>query len=196
MILKKLGIDPGHGLSNNKAGVYDPGSTARGQAEASIALAWALTLKHIATEAGIPCWLTRTSRDFAAPRLARVARAVANDCTHLISIHCNEVDDEDVRGTETFYRAGKNSSKNFADLVNDAAVAGFRSRDEDWKDRGIKPDTQSQHSGGLAILKGSLTSALIELGFQSSPDDLSQLIVVEARVAVCTSIVSALKELV
>ena len=191
----KLAIDPGHGLANLQTGVYDPGSTALGQEEATIALQWALTLKHLATEAGIECWLTRTSRDFAAPLRGRVARARANECTRLISIHCNEATGK-ARGTETFYRVESRQGEAFAELVQSAAMEGFRSLDGDWRNRGTKDDTQTQHGArGLRILRGGMLACLLELGFQDHEGDLSLLLFTEARVAVCSRIVAALKEI-
>ncbi len=188
----KLAIDPGHGLGNRKSGVYDPGAVAGGHAEATLALEWALTLKQLATDAGIPCWLTRTSRDYAAPLSSRVARAKANDCTRLISIHCNAYDGT-ARGTETLYRDGSEQGEAFAMLIQRATRSGFSSLDDTWESRGVKPDTASQHSGGLAILRGGVLSCLVELGFIDNEDDREHLITVEARVAVCSRIVKSLE---
>lgn len=190
-----LGLDPGHGLGNLKRGVYDPGNTGGGQAEATLALEWALTLKYYATEAGIKCWLTRTSRDYAAPLSARIERAKAAGCTRLISIHCNEFNGL-VRGTETFYRAGSTSGQEFAQLVQSAALEGLRGLDSTWESRGVKEDTESQHKSGLKILRGGLLACLLEIGFQDNDDDRKLMVAQEARVAVCQRIVAGLKELI
>lgn len=73
----KLAIDPGHGMSNRKPGVYDPGACAGGYAEAEIALAWALTGKHIAKEFGIEVWLSRDDNTDPDPVGTRDNRAAA-----------------------------------------------------------------------------------------------------------------------
>lgn len=189
----KLAIDPGHGLANRRKGVYDPGAVSGGHEEATIALEWAATLKYLASEAGIECWLTRTSRDFAAPLSSRTTRAKANGCTRLISLHCNAFNGE-ARGTETLYRAGSDGSEYWAALVQQAAVEGLRSLDETWRDRGIKPDTASQHSRGLTILRGGILACLLEIGFIDS-EDRTLLLSRDARIAVCSQIVAKLKEL-
>jgi len=39
-------LDPGHGMANKKAGIYDPGAVSNGVTEAEIVMDWANELKE------------------------------------------------------------------------------------------------------------------------------------------------------
>ena len=45
--MKTIIIDPGHGMSNRKSGVYDSGAVSNGITEAAIAMDWANELRSI-----------------------------------------------------------------------------------------------------------------------------------------------------
>lgn len=190
----KLCIDPGHGLANRTTGVYDSGAVGGSITEAQIAIEWAQTLKYLCNEAGVETWLTRVGADDPAPLGKRVARAQAQSCTRLISLHCNAYNGS-ARGTETLYRSGSESGKTWAGIVQGAAMAGLAELDTEWPSRGIKPDSESQHSR-LAILGGGFPSCLLEIGFIDNEDDRRQLTQRAARIAVCSRIVAALEEMI
>ena len=48
--MKKLCIDPGHGLGNVRGNVYDPGAISAGVSEADIVLQYALAIRWRAKE--------------------------------------------------------------------------------------------------------------------------------------------------
>lgn len=182
----KLCIDPGHGLSNRAPGVYDPGATACGDAEADIALAWALALKKYATDAGIECFMTRDSAEDAAPVAKRAQRAQFSGCTHFISLHCNAAANPLARGTETFYR--DSADKALAAKVQKAAMSAIGSAD-----RGLKDESASQHNR-LAVFGFQGPCCLLEIGFITNPGDRKKMKERERRIAFALAMVTALLE--
>ena len=159
----RLAIDPGHGMSNRVRGLFDPGAVANGQREADIALRVAQELEEILPGYGIETWLTRTGNADSAPLGKRVGRAQEEDCTHLLSLHCNAFNGQ-ANGIET-YRRASSASKTWAGIVQSAALQSFG-----LKDRGIKLEGSSQHRR-LAILAFP-QSCLLEIGFITHPGDL------------------------
>jgi N-acetylmuramoyl-L-alanine amidase len=172
----KLCIDAGHGASNRRTGVYDPGAVSpSGTTEADVVLLWALTGKHIlASEFGIDVFLTRADDRDPNPVGGRDDEAEAADCTHFISLHCNAASGT-ASGTETFYRDG--ADKSFALKVQAAAVAVLG-----LKDRGIKSESVSQH-GSLAVFGFDGPAALLEIGFIDHPVDRQKMLSRDNRIA-------------
>ena len=176
-----LAIDAGHGMMNTGMG-YDPGATARhgGKTykEADIALEYALTMKQVCIDLGIPYKLTRSVKLQPAPLSRRVARM--KGARALISFHCNAGGGT---GTETIY--GDDSDTRWALAVQDAALKGLELRN-----RGLKDDSTTRH-GKLAILQGSFPSALLELGFIDNRDDVHRMTERARRLKVCYGIATA-----
>lgn len=183
----KIAIDPGHGLNNAKAGKYDPGASAGGVTEAEIALQYGLTLKHILTQAGIECWMTRTHKNDSAPVGTRDNRANAEKCTHFISFHMNSSVLPLANGTEVFYR--DDADKRLAEKVLPKVVTVLGLRD-----RGVKPESKTHH-GRLAVFNFVGPAILIELGFISNAKDRAACMDRGKRIAVCEGIRDVLKEL-
>lgn len=157
----KLCIDPGHGTSNRKNGVYDSGAVGGLYEEAGLALVWAHALRKACEDRGLTVFMTRTLRSDAAPVSTRARRAVAAGCTHLISLHFNEYENPTSNGFETLYRTGL--SKSFASSVHSQmkSLLGL-------KDRGLKLRRD------LAVLGDErLDSCLLELGFISNRADMA-----------------------
>ncbi|GEP46417.1 N-acetylmuramoyl-L-alanine amidase [Brevifollis gellanilyticus] len=156
----KLCIDPGHGMSNKKSGIYDSGALGTLHEEAALALVWSHELRKACEARGIPVWMTRTDRCEATPLGSRVTRAEQAGCTHLISLHLNDADASSANGFETLYRT--THSQSFAEALHEPLkVMGLR-------DRGVKLRTD------LAVLASKhMPSALIELGFIRNAGDIS-----------------------
>lgn len=155
----KVCIDPGHGMSNRKFGVYDPGCVHGSNDEAPIALSWAFELEKALIARGIPVFLTRRSADDHCPVATRASRAQAANCTHLISIHVNDADSAEANGTETLYR----DDESFARRVHDKLTSVLK-----LKNRGLK------HRTDLAVLNFRGQACLIELGFIKHFEDLTR----------------------
>jgi N-acetylmuramoyl-L-alanine amidase len=168
----KICIDPGHGMSNRKSGLLDPGAVSNGVAEKDIVLLWALTLKYYLTKAGIPVFLTRTNDTDVAPVSSRDDRAEAEGCTHFISLHCNAGESR-ASGTETYYRDA--ADKNFANVIQNLAVGVLG-----LKSRGLKTEHDSQHSR-LAIFDFDGAACLLELGFISNSNDRAKMLDLSTR---------------
>ncbi|MFA4971853.1 MAG: N-acetylmuramoyl-L-alanine amidase [bacterium] len=178
----KIAIDPGHGMSNRKPGVYDPGAVSAGQDEATIALQYALTLKYtlVFGNAGMPCFLTRSNHDDPAPVGTRAQRAEEAGCNRFISLHLNS-SVKVASGIEVLWRAAKDKPLALALLKALVRVTGFRSR-------GIKQRTD------LAVLRFAPGPAvLIELGFINNPQERAWLLQRDNRIAVCQAIVEAIR---
>lgn len=158
----KIAIDAGHGLGNRSPGVFDPGAVYAGVREADLALAYAQALERELTVRGASCWMTRPDEHAHAALTWRAMASRTVGCTHLVSIHCNAAASESARGTETCYRIPHGP---FAQRLQSAVVSALGLRD-----RGIVARDE------LAVLKGGLPAALIELGFLSNPADRRRLL--------------------
>jgi len=180
----KLCIDPGHGMSNTKPGLYDPGAQAGGLAEADITLQWALTLQWVCQQNGIETWMTRSDDRTADPVGSRDDRAEAHGCTHFIAIHCNCGGGQ---GAEAFYRDDKD--KKLADLLLKATVQAMGT-----KDRGLKTEGASQHTR-LAVFDFDGPCSLIEIGFIDNSFDSTRMTKRDVRLAWAQSLVLGLKRL-
>jgi N-acetylmuramoyl-L-alanine amidase len=160
----KLAIDPGHGMSNKRDNVFDPGAVAAGVRECDIALEWALTGKYILPQYGINHFLTRDDNLDEVPVGRRDDMAAAAHCTHFLSIHCNAADGK-ATGVEVYYR--DISDRAFAQLVLDSLIEATG-----LKSRGLKRESESQHSR-LAVLDFGPPACLAEIGFLDNPHDRS-----------------------
>lgn len=151
-----VGIDPGHGMSSRRWGVFDPGAVAGDVQEATIALAVGLELREQAQMRGWRTFMTRSTNTSDAPLRDRVPRARAAQCDVLVSIHCNAHTREHAHGTETLYLA----SEWVAAEVQRQLVAALG-----LADRGIK------QRDDLAILRYERSAVLVELGFLTNEGD-------------------------
>lgn len=154
-------LDPGHGLSNRKHGVYDPGAESFGDTEAGIVMEYANRLRAILRTRGYPVVRTRVDAHDPCPVGTRAKIARDYHGTVMISLHCNAADGR-ATGTECFYRGETNrpTAERLSAAV--AAVLGI-------KDRGAKTESQSQHST-LAVMAFQ-PCFLIELGFIDNVHD-------------------------
>jgi N-acetylmuramoyl-L-alanine amidase len=168
----KLCIDPGHGASNQKSGVYDPGAQDDGFSEADIVLQWALTGKWVCQQNGIAVFLTRDDDRDPDPVGLRDDKAEAAGCTHFLALHCNEGNGL-ASGTETYYR--DDADKVWAHYVQMAALAAMKS-----KDRGLKTESDSQHTR-LAVFDFDGPAALLEIGFIDNIAEREKLLSRETR---------------
>ena len=158
---KKLCIDPGHGMSNTKHGVYDPGATSGEWTEAAIILQLALTIKWYFAQKGETIYLTRADDHTDDPVGGRNELAEGHGCTHFIALHCNAADAQSAHGTEAYYR---NDSK-MAREIMDLAVAAFKTNS-----RGIHSEGHSQHTR-LAVMDFKGHVCLLEVGFITNQED-------------------------
>lgn len=158
----KICLDPGHGMGNRKAGVFDPGAEGSGTDEAAVTLEWALTGKFLLPKQDIEVFLTRDDQTDPTPVGTRDDRAKAAKCTHFISIHCNSANGK-ASGIEVFYR--DTVDKAFAGHVMTALAAATG-----LPIRGLKKESESQHSR-LAVLDFGPPACLIEIGFIDNPKD-------------------------
>jgi len=175
-------LDPGHGMSNRKSGVFDPGAVSDGFRECDIALAWANELRGILMEAGHKVVRTRVDHSDEAPvgRRADIARKFGGNI--MLSIHCNAADGK-ANGTETFYRGVANEG--IAKRINRCVVEALGTRD-----RGVKTESASQHSR-LAVMDFQ-PCFLLEIGFIDNPADRDRMIDPVKRKAACEALAKAL----
>lgn len=175
-------LDPGHGMSNKKAGVFDPGAVSAGVREADIVMDWANELRGILMAAGHRVIRTRVDHKDPAPigKRAGIARQCGGEI--MVSLHCNAANGK-AHGTETFYRGTANRAK--ASALNSAVVNALGTRD-----RGAKTEDQSQHAR-LAVMAFQ-PCFLIELGFIDHPDDRAAMLDPVRRRKACEAIASVI----
>lgn len=171
-------LDPGHGMANRRAGVFDPGACSGGSQEAEIALAWANELRAILLAAGHRVIRTRVDHKDPAPVGKRAGIAHHFGGEIMLSIHCNAANGA-ANGTETFYRSESNREQ--ADAINMAVVNALETRN-----RGTKLESLSQHAR-LAVMAFQ-PCFLIELGFIDHSGDRAKMLDPVLRKAACNSI--------
>lgn len=171
-------LDPGHGMSNKRRGVYDPGAVSAGIAEADIALAWANELRGILRAGGHKVVRTRVDAKDPAPVGRRDDIAVSYGGDRMLSLHCNAATGK-ASGTEVFYRGADDRELARRMSAAVAAVLGT-------KDRGPKTESQSQHSA-LAVLEFD-KCWLLEIGFIDHPGDRAKMLNPEIRRKACEAI--------
>lgn len=180
--MKTIILDPGHGMSNRKSGVYDPGAVSDGIAEADIALAWANELRSILIARRHKVVRTRVDAKDPCPVWRRddIARSYGGDM--MISLHCNAANGK-ASGSEVFYRGAddKALAAKLSAIVADALGT---------KNRGAKTESQSQHSA-LAVLEFD-KCWLIEIGFIDHPGDRAAMLNPAIRKKACEAIADAL----
>lgn len=147
----KVCIDPGHGMANRRAGVYDGGCERGELHEADIALVWANALADELKNLGVNVFFTRRDNQRPTPVGSRARLAEDAGCDMLVSIHVNDADGAPT-GTETLYSGADDIP--LAQRCQAAMLSGLGLRD-----RGIKQRTD------LAVLKFRGRAVLLELGF-------------------------------
>lgn len=162
----KICLDPGHGMSNRKNRLYDPGATAGDVSEANIVMKWANCLRAILLAKGHSVVRTRKDAGDPAPVGQRAGIAKEYGCEIMLSLHCNAADGN-ANGTETFYRGDEHSAK--AEAINNAVVNALGTRN-----RGIKTENQSQHKR-LAVMAFQ-PCFLLEIGFIDHAGDRAKML--------------------
>lgn len=177
-------LDPGHGLSNSKPGVFDPGAVSNGMREADIVMDWANEIRAFLRCAGYRVVRTRINNQDPAPvgERASIARDYGGDI--MLSIHCNAFNGT-ANGTETIYRGEANKVK--AEAINNAVVGALGTRD-----RGVKLESASQHKR-LAVMAFQ-PCFLVELGFIDHDGDRAKMLDPELRAKACEALANALTE--
>lgn len=171
-------LDAGHGLSNRKLGLFDPGAVSTGIREADIALDWTNELRAILIGRGVRVVRTRRDHDDPAPVGERAGIARAYQGKVMISFHCNAANGQ-ANGTETFYRGAPNQPHAIA--INTAIVQALGTRD-----RGAKTEASSQHAR-LAIMSFQ-PCFLIELGFIDHTGDRAKMLDPTLRLTACQAL--------
>jgi N-acetylmuramoyl-L-alanine amidase len=171
-------LDPGHGMSNRKPGVFDPGCERGDLHEADIALVWAHELGSQLQALGIDVFFTRRDNKRPTPVGSRAKLAEAEGCDILVSIHVNDADGA-LTGTETLY-SGLDDIP-LAERCQAAMVKGLG-----LKDRGVK------QRGDLAVLKFRGRAVLLELGFIGSKTDVFAITDVDKIKKTCALLAAAI----
>jgi N-acetylmuramoyl-L-alanine amidase len=180
--VKTIILDPGHGMSNRRSGVYDSGAVSNGVAEADIALAWANELRRILIARKHKVVRTRVNATDPCPVSRRddIARSYKGDL--MISLHCNAANGK-ATGSEVFYRGADDLP--LATRLSAAVAKGLG-----LKDRGAKTEAASQHAS-LAVMEFD-KCWLIELGFIDNPTDRAKMLDPVLRTATCEAIADLL----
>jgi N-acetylmuramoyl-L-alanine amidase len=185
----KFCIDPGHGMSNKKPNVFDPGCTHTENGvqflESDIVLRYGLKLKDVLLARGIGVFMTRDDATDHAPVGQRARNARAAGCEAFVSIHVNDADSDEANGFEVLYGAPKH--KELAQKMQTALLAVMKTADHKMKDRKIKLRDD------LAVLAFKGPAVLIELGFISFDKDRDLITNPQIRERVCETIADVLE---
>jgi N-acetylmuramoyl-L-alanine amidase len=175
-------LDPGHGLSNKRAGVFDSGAVSGQFREADIVMDWANEIRAFLRCAGHKVIRTRINNSDPAPigERASIAENFGGDV--MLSLHCNAFNGT-ANGTETFYRGAHN--KNTAEAINAAVVDALGT-----VNRGVKTENQSQHAR-LAVMNFQ-PCFLLEIGFIDHVGDRQKMTDPLLRAQACAAVAEIL----
>jgi N-acetylmuramoyl-L-alanine amidase len=177
MISPTIILDPGHGMSNRKAGQYDPGVVFAGVQEAAVALDYANEIRaELLRRGGIRVVRTRAHTNDPAPIGRRASIARQYNGRIMLSIHTNSAGPT-ATGVEVFYRGDSRRATAAEISAQVARIFGLR-------DRGARTENQSQHKNGLAVM-GFQPTYLLELGFITNPVDRAAFLDPQKRAEVC-----------
>jgi N-acetylmuramoyl-L-alanine amidase len=179
-------LDPGHGMANREARVFDTGSVAGNAREADIAMDWANVLRKILLERGHRVVRTRVDHRDPAPLRQRAKIAERYHGEIMLSLHCNAVKGPTkgiANGTETFYRGINHKAK--AERITAAVCKALGTRT-----RGAKNESQSQHAR-LAVMNFQ-PCFLLEIGFIDHAGDRAKMIDPALRLKACTALAEIL----
>ncbi|MCL2225911.1 MAG: N-acetylmuramoyl-L-alanine amidase [Defluviitaleaceae bacterium] len=144
-------IDPGHGGR-------DSGAAGNGMRESDVVLEVSKRFGIILICAGIEVMYSRI-KDVSPAQRWQAANAWGADL--YVSVHCNGFLLDTANGYETFFAATKPADRDVANIFQSEFINATGLRD-----RGVKMDSQSQHSGGLSVLRRtSMPAVLVELAF-------------------------------
>lgn len=154
--MKKIYIDAGHGGN-------DPGAVANGMRESEINLDVALSLEKILSS-NFATWQSRRgNHNLTIKQRWQAANAWGADI--FISIHANAFSQPTANGTEVFiFDNGSTRARDSRRLAS-LLVDEFSHR-LGLRNRGVRLDGQSQHTGGLGVLRNTqMPAVLYELAF-------------------------------
>jgi N-acetylmuramoyl-L-alanine amidase len=181
MSKKTIILDPGHGMGNRRAGVFDPGACAGNHREADIVMEWANEIRAHLMQLDCRVIRTRVDNRDPAPLGQRVAIAQRFRGDIMLSIHCNAAGGN-ATGTETIIR--HESNRPWAQAVNDATRNALHLRN-----RGVK--TEAVLGRRLAVLAFP-KCALLEIGFIDHPGDREKMLDPILRFTACQQIAQIL----
>lgn len=162
----RIALDAGHGFVDGRP----TGAVGHGLNEDATALTIVNKLRWYLTKAGCEVVLTRPGISLV-PLAERGRTARAKHCDAFISVHINAASDPNANGAEVLIAEADHHSAPFAEKLLDAMVRCGLKR------RGVKWDSQSQHSR-LKVLRdtySAMPAVLIEAGFITNPSDAAKL---------------------
>lgn len=175
-------LDPGHGMGNRKAGVFDTGAVSEGCREADVVMDWANVLREVLLERGHRVVRTRVDHKDPAPVGDRAKTADIYHGEIMLSLHCNAANGN-ASGTETFYRGANHKAK--AERITLAVCKALGT-----KNRGAKNESQSQHNR-LAVMAFQ-PCFLLEIGFIDNASDRAKMIDPALRRQACNALADEL----
>ncbi|MCF7890436.1 N-acetylmuramoyl-L-alanine amidase [Candidatus Bipolaricaulota bacterium] len=172
----KITIDAGHGG-------YDPGSIVSGLSEKKVNLQIALKVKELGEDhPALDFVLTRTSDNFV-PLLDRLGYAEEHGNDGYLSVQANSFSDPRVNGVETILdrtRKQGGASWDMAKLIQESVVGRT-----DARDRGIRYQR-------LYTRYTEIPSAMVEVGFLTSPSERERLASSTYRESIARGIIQGL----
>lgn len=178
-------LDAGHGGDDSGSTTYD-----ESYLEKDIVLEITLQLGEMLEAEGINVVYTRdgdvvADSDNNKKDLAnRVAISNANNTALYLSIHLNYYESGDVSGFETWVDSTDQKALAFAqEIQNQLSILGYS------EDRGIKDENESTL---YVIENNKATSALVELGFITSQNDLTYLLSEDGSTCIANALKSSI----
>lgn len=169
-----IALDPGHGGK-------DPGAIGKaGYREKDVTLAVTYYLRQMLLDNGLAVLMAR-SDDSEILLQPRVDIANNNGADLFVSIHCNSMEGNTVRGIETYYRTPQSTT--FAQTVHKSMIENLGALDRGTRVRNF-----------FVIRKTTMPSVLLEIGYLSNPGEEQLLATVSYQKKVAASIYKGIKE--
>ena len=161
-----IALDAGHGYKAKSS----TGARGNNLVEDDLALKIVHKLRWYLLQAGVEVTLTRPDQAFVALPIRGIL-AKAKQCHAFVSIHINASTNSDASGAEVLAAENDHRSAEFAKKLLDVMVQ------KGLKRRGVKWDSQSQHSK-LKVLRDTyktMPAVLLEIGFITNTSDATKL---------------------
>lgn len=182
-------IDAGHGGSDPGAGGRD--LNGKFITEASLALKTAQVMKEAIEKLGGQVYMTRESDVHLSANKntdlgLRAKFASTKNANAFISVHYNSASVSTASGYETLYYTS--TSKEFANTIHENVIDAIQEEYTSYKDRKLK------FQNVMVLRENTVFATLIELGFMSSPTELTLMNSNKFRGVVSEGVVNGLLE--
>ena len=157
-------LDPGHGMSNRKKEVYDPGCVYDGTQEAEYVLSLSKEIGQRLKQKGLKVEYTRRDAKTPTPLNSRQKIANKKKAKLFVSLHCNAFNSK-ARGVRTYHFPKSKKGQVASRAIQDNLVQELSTKGYEQKYDGVKTKRF------YVLRKTKMPSVLVECGFLDNEYD-------------------------